>query len=244
MRKTRVGFLAIAVLALPVLSQASIIYYFDTGQTTAQPSIDTADYTAWWGTPAPGAPVLSGVSFSGIGSSFLDATFDWQLGGGNFDMKEGTGTSGTLTLSIWLGSPTTNLAQALQYVTITAAQFCTEKTTLGNGCQQLSAGNPVPLYFTDDHTFYDPSVVANASHFVPFQIVSGNNYTVELSSTASTSGNGQFFIKGPNLLSIQNPGGGSLTPPALTPEPGTLAQLGSGFALCLMQLRKRRNSAV
>ena len=199
-----------------------------------------ADETDWYGTSL-GAPVVNGIAFTSTPTSSLDG-LAFALGGGNFDMKEGTGTTGDITLSLWQGGLG---GTEVAWVTWTAAEFCAYKASLSDNCQQLVAADPVPLYFTDDHTA--PSALfptdSNATGTVtPYSLILGDSYLAVLTSDASTQGSVQYFIKGPNQLTVADSTGTPLPPPPDTPEPGTWLTMSTGLALSLIGLAKRARS--
>jgi hypothetical protein len=237
MNIVRSAVVAAALLVVPIVSQAGpVVYYLNTGQTTAQPSIDTADETDWYGTSL-GAPVVNGIAFTSTASSALDR-LSFVLGGGNFDMKEGSGTVGSITLSLWQGGLA---GTEVAWVTWTAAEFCAYKASVSDGCQQLVAAHPVPLYFTDNHTApaaLFPSDAGATGVVTPYTLDSNFSYIDILTSDASTAGNVQYFIKGPTDLTVANSAGDPLAPSV--PEPGTwLLTLAGGLALPIAARLKR-----
>src|SRR5258707_493257 len=124
------------------------IYYLSTGQTGAQTQIDTFHSTTW----------------------AFTATSDWELGGGNFTMKDGSSTTDDVMLTVYEGVDSTG-PQVAQ-IDLTNASFC---TLHGGNCQNF---NTTPFYFVDGSN--DPA---------PLSIANGQSYFVALTSTAPNDQN-------------------------------------------------------
>ena len=220
-----------ALLALPAVSHASAIYYLYTPITGAQPSIDVSSNTVWYG-PSLGTPTnpvnnpnfATGITYTSAPSSAFDATFAWDFGGGNFTLKEGTSTTGTISLELWDGGVD---GTKVAWVTWTAAEMCAFKATLSDGCQAFAndASHAVPLYFTDDHT--------KSGTATPYTMVAGHSYLAVITSTAPSGGSTSYFIKNPSVFTIETDTGVQLPPtdPGSVPEPGTWMMMTSGVAL-------------
>ena len=147
-------------------------YYIKTGQTGAQTQIDIAHTSTWTITPSQ----------------------SWILGGADLTMKDGSGTTTTITLSIYAG--TSASGTLLQSVTLINAQF---KSLHGNG------GG------TRDTSYdYVPFVFAT-----PQTLSAGQTYFVTLTSGAPGPQAQAYFIKGANSLSFINSSG--------TAAPGTMS---------------------
>jgi PEP-CTERM motif len=146
------------------------------------------------------------------------ATSNWLLGGGNFVMKDGSTTSADITLSVYLGTNSGGtLVTTFDY---SMAGFCTAH---GGNCQSFKSTS-----------FLFPSAVS---------IIQGDTYYIALTSTALTTGTGQYFIKGLNSVSIVDSNndplpGQTLTVVTSAPEPTTLALMGTAL-LGLRALRRR-----
>ena len=226
--KVKIGgvVLCAAALMLPTVSHAGIVYYLNTGQTMSQPSIDSADTTDWYA-PSLSAPVTPGTAYVSTSLMALDASFSWDLGGGNFDMKDGSGTVADITLSLWDGGlGGTEVAS----VTWTNTQFCANKAAQGDNCQQFNGSDPVPLYFTDN------GLATGALQ--PYTLQAGHSYLVELTSNADTIGSVQYFIKAPGVVTINDPNGALLADPSV-PEPASWTMLLTGGAMLFAGIRRR-----
>ena len=180
------GLVLAAFAALP--AQAGPTYYATTGQAGAQTQIDVGHSTT--------------LSFR--------AASAWDLGGGNFTMKDGSSTSATITLSLYQG--TSAAAPLLRSITLSTATFCTLHT--GN-CQSFST---TPLHFTS-----------------PYALTTGSDYFLTLTSPAVDQQSTAYFIKGLSTLAILDGTGAALPgqtvgppppPPVIVPEPASLALLG------------------
>jgi hypothetical protein len=227
----RRGFFVLLALAAFCVSRADAsIYYLTTGQSGAQPSIDSADETAWY-SPTLGPVSESGIAFVETAVSAFDPTADWLFGGGNFDMKAGSGipyagndgNDPLLTLTIYDGG--TDPVDIVDSVSWTATQFCNFKIGVGDGCGQFSvnAANDIPMYFTDDGTA--------TGNLTPFQMLAGHNYTVILSSPALTNGANQYFIKAPTTFVVAD-ANNAPPPTETTPEPSTWLSMLGALVIC------------
>jgi hypothetical protein len=214
----------LCVMFCPFVSKASV-YYLNTGQTGAQPSIDMADTTDWY-SPSLGAPSTGGITFVSTLVSDFDPAFLWQFGGGDFDMKAGTSAAAGITLSLWDGGLS---GSEVAWVTWTKTQFCTFKSS---GCQQFDPADPLPFYFTDDHTA--------TGNLTPYSMQVGHSYLVELTSDADTQGSAQYFIKAPAQFSIQDSSGGTLA--GATPEPASWILVASAAVIALYSRRKQHRA--
>jgi hypothetical protein len=223
----RSALFAALMFAVPMVGRADIVYYLDTGQQGGQPSIDSADETAWYA-PSLGVPSASGITFSASSASAFDASSAWEFGGGNFDMKEGSSVVADLTLSLWLGGLS---GTEVDWVTWTAAQFCSFKA---KGCGQFDLNAPLPIYFTSNHT--------ETGTLTPYTLTAGDSYTVVLSSAAGTGGSTEYFIKAPDAFAVQD-SNGDVLPPADAPEPGTWMTMLAG-TVALLLVRRNRHSRV
>ncbi len=192
-------FLAIAGLIVPAASFADTIYYVSTGQSNANTTID-ADHTSSW--------VFSSPS-------------NFDLGGGKFVMKEGSGTSAPSTLSIWLGNIGDTLVASLS---LTESAFCAQ---LAPHCGQ----------YAEVDYFFETPVTLNG----------GSSYTVALSSSAGTNGSEQYFIKADDTTPlIIADAGGNVLPAEVTPdvpEPSTTGLYLVGLAGIVLYTNRKRLTA-
>ncbi len=192
----RVGFLVTTLLLLSRLGNAATIYYLATDQTGAQTQIDVLHTSTW---------------------AFSPVT-PFSLGGGIFDLKAGTSTIDTITLSLYQGVDATGTL--LDQVTLTATQFCAQV----NKCTQY-----------DYHDFFFTT---------PIALTVGVNYFVALTSAASPNQqSAAYFIKSSTFFGsdqnatpiVPNPIG-----PEVTPEPGSTVLTASGLAASLIVVLRRR----
>jgi hypothetical protein len=221
--------LALCVAVVPTIAHAGTVYYLNTGIQGANPSIDVVDRTDWYSHNL-GAPTVAGITFVSAEAADFDPAFNWSFGGGNFVMKEGSGTLGSITLSLWDGGLAGTLVDS---ITWTTGDFCDFKASVGDGCQTYDDNNPVPLYFTADGT--------KSGALTPFTMVETHHYIAELTSDASTIGSAQYFIKAPTSFAVQNSTGDNLAPPSDIPEPGTwMLTAGAGALLLFAGTRRAR----
>lgn len=203
-----VGATLAAVLAASAAATPAkaVIYYITTGQQGAQTQIDQNHTSAWIIQPGAG----------------------FDLGGGNFEMKEGPSTVADIMLSLYLGSDASG--QLLAQVFYTRDEFCAAH---GGNCQTFAS---TPFHFDTD-----PNTPGNQ----PFTLLAGNTYFAALTSSAAPDQqNAAYFIKGLSDAVIQGPDGepppgGDDGDPTPIPEPGTLALLGAGL-LGVAAFRRRR----
>lgn len=171
------GMLAVA----PFAANAAGVYYLVTDQSNANTTIDQ-DHMMMWSAPDSGQGCLvtgNPTPCAGVSSSFFSPTFDWDLGGGSFVIKD-NGASGDINLSVYEG-----------IVSGTPGAFT---STLGLKASVTLGPNAV------DNSF-------GAVDFVfanPFTLLSGHQYVVILSSDTGGNGSNQYSIKGIESLSIQS----------------------------------------
>jgi len=159
MFKARVLFSVLLLLALPVLSQASTIYYLVTTDITgAQTSIDADHSDLFDATPYANCPT---ANCNTIAIGFFDATFDWMFQGGIFTLKIGPNTVASITLSFY-----EDLASDVLLDSITLTTSC---------CTQ--SFNPINFFFASPvqvlagHDYYavlssPASIVGSAQYFI------------------------------------------------------------------------------
>ena len=185
-------FFALAWLALPC--HAVSVYYLATGQTGAQTQIDVNHTSSW----------------------LLTTNVNFDLGGGLFTMKDGSSTSDTISLKVYLGSDATGTL--LTTLTLTHTTFCSQT---GN-CGQFAM-----------HQFLFPTAVS---------LTSGTTYFATLTSSAPDVQSQAYFIKNDTyFISDINGTPISIQPvvfdaapqvgASATPEPGTAWLLAGALAL-------------
>jgi hypothetical protein len=192
--------LAVVALALPKSGSATTFFMVVTGQQGAQTQIDI-DH--------------SSTSSSPLFPSF-SPEFDWDLGGGKFEMKDGPHTALAIALELWEG-PVDSGTLIAQKLFGNDAAFCAAHP--GN-CQSF---NGVDFLFG-----------------TPVTLQAFHTYTAILRSTAPDAQDDAYFIKGPEHLFILDATGTPLqgTPQLPTPEPGTRAMLAGGGALLIGRLHR------
>lgn len=199
-------------LAVPALSHASTAYYFVTGHTTANTTIDGA-HDDQWVAPSLATSCFTSVICNSFPVSYLDPSFDWTVGGGVFSIKENAADA-NITLSLWedaiggtLASPTGTLRDS---VTVLASS--------------------VPNSYTD-------TVFQFAT---PYDLVTGHHYILTLTANTGTGGNNQYFIQGDNQLTItDSTSGGGTVLGGDTPEPSTWMLAGAAF-VAVSALRRKK----
>jgi hypothetical protein len=176
--------LAVVALALPKSGSATTFFMVVTGQQGAQTQIDI-DHSSTWSSPLF-------PSFS--------PEFDWDLGGGKFEMKDGPHTALAIALELWEG-PVDSGTLIAQKLFGNDAAFCAAHP--GN-CQSF---NGVDFLFG-----------------TPVTLQAFHTYTAILRSTAPDAQDDAYFIKGPEHLFILDATGtplqGTLNSRLLSPERG------------------------
>jgi hypothetical protein len=218
------GAIALGSAGLAARADASPVFYFYTFQSNAQTSLDSADSLSW--------------SFS------VAAGTSWDLGGGQFDLKDGPSTTGSIFLQLYEDGGASPVVSR----TMNNAQFVNAHM-IADG---LVPGTDSP----DDQSFngngaFTPVPFGTDASPVPFTVDSdllGHSYILTLTSDAGTSGSQQYFVKGTGsgVFCSASPGSAttcdvSLQPPDTTqiPEPMTLTLLATG-AIGLGVVRRRR----
>ena len=219
MKLTRCLIFAISALIIPTLCQASPVYYLITGQANANTTIDVGHEMEW------SAPSLTPSCFVANCSTYpitqFDSTFDWLLGGGSFMVKAGNSPTDDITLRLWEG----NVGGTLASPTGTLLQSAVVLSSSVSGS-----------YAATDFVF--PT---------PVTIQSGHHYVLTLTSGTGQPGNEQYFVKGIDVLAMQDSLSGTgqiLTDPTGAPEPSTWTMMVAGGALVLTSRLKRRGRAV
>jgi hypothetical protein len=211
---TRLIF-AISALILPNLCHADPIYYLITGQANANTTIDAGHEMQW------SAPSLTPGCFVANCSTYpitqFDSTFDWLLGGGSFVLKAGNSPTDDIMLRLWEGNVGGTLASPTG--------------TLLRSAVVLSSSVSGSYTATD---FVFPTAVT---------IQTGHHYILTLTSGTGEPGNEQYFVKGIDVLAMQDSLSGTgqvLTDPtAPAPEPATWTMMAAGGVLVLVSRLKR-----
>jgi hypothetical protein len=206
------GFFVLAsMLCLPALMQASDIY-ITTGQTGAQTQMDLNHDSVFAATSLSLTCGLTDCATAVI--SFFDPTFDWDLAGGDFTMKDGSATSADVTFSFY-----DNVSGLLSSVDYDYTQFCAAH---GGNCQSFDstkftfAGGPITL-------------------------LAGHHYYGTITTNAADEQSAAYFIKGldsvgftPNAPTAPTNDPPTNNPPTTSavPEPGSvLLMLGGAIGL-------------
>jgi hypothetical protein len=213
----RKGLLAlVSSLCLPVLMHASAIY-ITTGQTGAQTQMDL-NHDSVFAAPSLTIPCnLTGCATALV--TYFDPTFDWDLAGGDFTMKDGgSGTVANVTFSFY-----DSVAGLLGSVNYTVNQFCTAH---GGNCQS-----------------YDSTKFTFAGG--PITLTSGHHYYATLTSSAADEQSEAYFIKGLDAVgfSPHAPTAPTNDPPTNdppttsgVPEPGSVVlMLGGAIGLAFLK---------
>ena len=212
-------FALVSSLCLPALMHASAIY-ITTGQTGAQTQMDVNHDSVF---AAPSLTLPCGLTVCATATiSYFDPTFNWDLAGGDFTMKDGTATTADVTFSFY-----DSVAGLLGSVNYTDSQFCTAH---GGNCQSFDstkftfAGGPITL-------------------------LSGHHYYATITTNAVDEQSAAYFIKGldavgftpnaPTAPTNDPPPNDPPTTNSATPEPGSvLLMLSGAIGLAFMKKRK------
>lgn len=208
------------IIASGTANAADPTYYFTTDITGAQTQIDINHLSSW----------IVGVSTN---SSI-------EVIGGQFTMKDGSQTSGSLTFSIYTGALTdaditSGTNNPFASITLSNDQFDAQAGSKNSGQQ---------FYM---HTFNFASVVT---------LMAGQTYTAALTSVVPDVQSEAYFIKGgsqvflrdsatgatnTNSLSLTGGSGAvaNTSAPAAVPEPSTYALFGLGGLLLLVAFHRR-----
>lgn len=193
---------AIGLLAVATPAHAVINYAVTTGTGGTADQIDVDHSLAW--------------TFTAISG--------WYFAGGNFDMKDSSSSTGSLTLSLYQG---TNSSGTLdRTLTLTQSQFCTAH---GGTCTNFAM---------------------TQFGFSLYNLTNGATYYAQLTSTALDSSTTSYYIDGLASMAMESfsssvLAGQTLTttytsPSTGTPEPMTLGVLSVGLAGISMVRRRKR----
>jgi hypothetical protein len=213
------GLIALASLCLPALMHASAIY-ITTGQTGQQTQMDLNHDSVFLPTSLSLTCSLTNCATATV--SYFAPTFNWDLAGGDFTMKDGSGTFTDVTFSFY--DSVDGLLGSVNYNT---TDFCTAH---GGNCQSFDLTK---------FTFGDG----------PITLTAGHTYYATITTTAADEQSQAYFIKGldsvgfsPNAPVDPNPPTGPNGPPpstAAVPEPGSLLMM-LGGAMGLVFLKRNR----
>lgn len=183
-----------AVAVMPTLSFATpTIYYMETGQTGSQTQLDLDHTSTWDFTPA----------------------YSWDLGGGIFDMKDGSQTGSLSNSDITLTLTDLTDSITVDSITLTATDF------------GQSFGS-VTFAFTN-----------------PAVLTAGVDYQLQLTSSVPNAQNDAYFIKNGGTYSFDDSQGNQLpTNPAPEPSSASMLMLGSvGVLFGVLSRRRQRDGS-
>ena len=207
----------VSALFVPALTHASAIY-ITTGQTGAQTQMDVNHDAVFDGTLS----LTCGLTACATGTvAYFDPTFNWDLAGGSFTMKDGSSTSADITFSLFDA-----WGDLLSSVTYTNSEFCTAH---GGNCQNFAQ--------------------TKFTFSTPVTLVGGQQYYATLTSNAVDAQSTAYFIKGldsmgfsPNApIDPDSPPGNDPPPPSTAgvPEPGSIWMM-LGGAASIVAFRRRK----
>ena len=156
--------------------------------------------------------------------SAFDATFNWELGGGNLDIKQNHAAD-DVTLALWdttVGATLVPMLSGGPFINIT--------------------GNLVDMVTVPASAV--PGTYATTTSFdfaTPYTIQAGHSYIATLTSS-TPSKSAAYKIKQIAAVSIQDANGNPLSD-SPAPEPSTWAMMAGGLALALVSARKRTRPA-
>jgi hypothetical protein len=220
MKILRTLIIALSAIIIPTLCEGSTLYYFITGQANVNTTIDAGHEMEWVAPSLTPSCLVTTCATSPI--TQFDATFDWSLGGGSFTMKVGNNPTDGITLTLWDGTVGGTLASPMGSVVES---------------KKLPAPS-VPGSYTAVDIVFD----------TPAQIQAGHSYVLTLTSDTGQHGDQQYFIKGMDVLGIQDSlsGTGNPLPDSAggtagdqAPEPSTWVMMAGGGALVLLSRVKR-----
>jgi hypothetical protein len=211
---------ALAAIILPTFCQAGTLsYYLITGQANANTTIDSGHEMEWYAPSLTPSCLVTTCTTSPI--TQFDAAFDWSLGGGSFTMKVGNSPTDGITLTLWDGTVGGTLASPTG--TMVASKTLPSSSVPGS-------------YTAVDIVFDTPALIQT-----------GHHYVLTLTSHTGQPGSEQYFIKGMDVLGIQDSLSGTGNPLSdsaggvgdQAPEPSTWAMMAGGVALVLVSRVKR-----
>lgn len=217
--------LALLLLALPSLAPAAS-FYLVTGQAAANTTIDSDHLMTWLDSGTSQPCLVSAGNCATFNSIYFAPTFNWDLGGGLFQIKRGVNSDVSITLDLW---DVTTLAVGGTPGALTGTNLAT--VTLAPAAVSTS-------YTATNFDFSSPAT-----------LLAGRKYVATLTSAVGTNGSEQYFIKGIDALNISSSntgtGGTALAPldqPSV-PEPSTWVSLVGGLGLVFFATRRKSRLA-
>lgn len=219
------GLIALAsTFLLPALMHASAIY-ITTTNTGAQTQMDVNHDSVFSATSLSLACSLTTCATAD--TTYFDPTFDWDLAGGDFAMKVGSGTTANVTFSFY--DTVDGLLASVDYK---ESDFCSAH---GGNCQSFAQ---TMFTFTSG----------------PITLLTGHHYYGTITSGADDTQSTAYFIKGlsqagftPNAPIDPNPPTNDPPPsndpptnvPNTVPEPGSVWMM-IGGAVSVVVFRRRK----
>ena len=99
MNAIRIATIVLLASIIPTRGRANVVYYLNTTNSGAENTIDAVDAVQFFA-PSLSSTACLVATCTKFSVSAFDATFNWELGGGNLDIKQNHAAD-DVTLALW-----------------------------------------------------------------------------------------------------------------------------------------------